>query len=89
MEDKDSLAWSRTNQTDAIPIPTSASEQVEAEEGSIVFKSESDRLYRFSSAEKKAFELTGTGDPISELAKASSTLVVENNQSQQKKKIHG
>ena len=85
IEDKDSLAWSRTNQTDAIPIPTSASEQVEAAEGSIVFKSESDRLYTFSSAEKKAFELTGTGDPISELAKASSTLVVENNQSQQKK----
>lgn len=85
MEDKDSLAKTQTNQTDAIPIPTSASEQVEAAEGSIVFKSESDTLYRFSSAEKKAFELTGTGDPIPELAKASSTpLVAENNQSQQK-----
>ena len=80
MEDKDSLVWSRTNQTDAIPIPTSASEQVEAEEGSIVFKSESDTLtYGISS------ELIETGDPIPELAKASSTLVVENNQSQQKK----
>ena len=80
IEDKDSLAWSRTNQTDAIPIPTSASEQVEAEEGSIVFKSESDTMsYGISS------ELIETGDPISELAKASSTLVVENNQSQQKK----
>ena len=80
IEDKDSLAWSRTNQTDAIPIPTSASEQVEAEEGSIVFKSESDTMrYGISS------ELIETGDPIPELAKASSTLVVENNQSQQKK----
>ena len=80
MEDKDSLAWSRTNQTDAIPIPTSASEQVEAEEGSIVFKSESDTMsYGISS------ELIETGDPIPELAKASSTpLVAENNQSQQK-----
>ncbi len=85
MEDKDSLAKTQTNRTDAIPIPTSASEQVEAAEGSIVFKSESDTLYRFSSAEKKAFELTGTGDPIPDLAKASSTpLVAENNQSQQK-----
>ncbi|MFL2913794.1 MAG: hypothetical protein ACJZ64_04055 [Opitutales bacterium] len=80
IEDKDSLAWSRTNQTDAIPIPTSASEQVEAEEGSIVFKSESDTLtYGISS------ELIETGDPIPELAKASSTLVAENNQNQQKK----
>jgi len=80
IEDKDSLAWSRTNQTDAIPIPTSASEQVEAEEGSIVFKSESDTVsYGISS------ELIETGDPIPELAKASSTLVAENNQSQQKK----
>ena len=80
IEDKDSLAWSRTNQTDAIPIPTSASEQVEAEEGSIVFKSESDTMsYGISS------QLIETGDPIPELAKASSTLVVENNQSQQKK----
>ena len=80
MEDKDSLVWSRTNQTDAIPIPTSASEQVEAEEGSIVFKSESDTLtYGISS------ELIETGDPIPELAKASSTLVAENNQNQQKK----
>ena len=85
MEDKDSLAKTQTNRTDAIPIPTSASEQVEAEEGSIVFKSESDTLYRFSSAEKKASELTGTGDPIPELAKASTTLVAENNQNQQKK----
>ena len=74
------MAWSRTNQTDAIPIPTSPSEQVEAEEGSIVFKSESDTMtYGISS------ELIETGDPIPELAKASSTLVVENNQSQQKK----
>lgn len=80
IEDKDSLAWSRTNQTDAIPISTSASEQVEAEEGSIVFKSESDTLtYGISS------ELIETGDPIPELAKASSTLVAENNQNQQKK----
>ena len=80
IEDKDSLAWSRTNQTDAIPIPTSASEQVEAEEGSIVFKSESDTMsYGISS------QLIETGDPIPELAKASSTLVEENNQSQQKK----
>ena len=80
IEDKDSLAWSRTNQTDAIPIPTSASEQVEAEEGSIVFKSESDTMsYGISS------ELIETGDPIPELAKASSTLVAENNQNQQKK----
>ena len=80
IEDKDSLAWSRTNQTDAIPIPTSASEQVETEEGSIVFKSESDTVsYGISS------ELIETGDPIPELAKASSTLVAENNQSQQKK----
>ena len=86
MEDKDSLAKTQTNRTDATPIPTSASEQVEAAEGSIVFKSESDTKYKFSSAEKKAFELTGTGDPISELAKASSTpLVAENNQNQQKK----
>ena len=90
MEAKKSLARSRTNQTDAIPIPTVASEQVDAAEGSIVFKSESDRLYRFSSAEKKAFELTGTGDPIPELAKASSIpLVAENNQSQQKQNGYG
>ena len=80
IEDKDSLAWSRTNQTDAIPIPTSASEQVEAEEGSIVFKSESNTISLGT-----ASELIETGDPIPELAKASSTLVVENNQSQQKK----
>ena len=80
IEDKDSLAWSRTNQTDAIPIPTSASEQVEAEEGSIVFKSESDTMsYGISS------QLIETGDPIPELAKASTTLVAENNQNQQKK----
>lgn len=80
MEDKDSLAKTQDNQTDAIPIPTSASEQVEAEEGSIVFKSESDTMsYGISS------ELIETGDPIPELAKASSTLVEENNQSQQKK----
>ena len=80
MEDKDSLAKTQTNQTDAIPIPTSASEQVEAEEGSIVFKSESDTMtYGISS------ELIETGDPIPELAKASSTLVAENNQNQQKK----
>ena len=80
MEDKDSLAKTQTNRTDAIPIPTSASEQVEAEEGSIVFKSESDTVsYGISS------ELIETGDPIPELAKASSTLVAENNQSQQKK----
>ena len=80
MEDKDSLAKTQDNQTDAIPIPTSASEQVEAEEGSIVFKSESDTMsYGISS------ELIETGDPIPELAKASSTLVVENNQNQQKK----
>ena len=80
MEDKDSLAKTQTNRTDAIPIPTSASEQVEAEEGSIVFKSESDTLtYGISS------ELIETGDPIPELAKASSTLVAENNQNQQKK----
>ena len=79
MEDKDSLAWSRTNQTDAIPIPTSASEQVEAEEGSIVFKSESDTMsYGISS------ELIETGGPMAELAKASTTLVAENNQNQQK-----
>mgnify|MGYP001379647698 FL=1 len=79
IEDKDSLAWSRTNQTDAIPIPTSASEQVEAEEGSIVFKSESDTMsYGISS------QLIETGDPIPELAKASTTLVAENNQNQQK-----
>ena len=80
MEDKDSLAKTQDNQTDAIPIPTSASEQVEAEEGSIVFKSESDTMsYGISS------ELIETGDPIPELAKASSTLVAENNQNQQKK----
>ena len=90
MEDKDSLAKTQTNQTDAIPIPTPASKQVEAAEGSIVFKSESDRLYRFSSAEIKASELTGTGDPIPELAKASSIpLVAENNQSQQKQNGYG
>ena len=80
MEDKDSLAKTQTNRTDAIPIPTSASEQVEAEEGSIVFKSESDTMsYGISS------ELIETGDPIPELAKASTTLVAENNQNQQKK----
>ena len=86
MEAKKSLARSRTNRTDAIPIPTTASEQVEAAEGSIVLKSESDRLYKeSSSSEKKAFELTETGDPIPELAKTSSIpLVEENNQSQQK-----
>ena len=79
MEDKDSLAKTQDNQTDAIPIPTSASEQVVAAEGSIVFKSESDTMsYGISS------QLIETGDPIPELAKASTTLVAENNQNQQK-----
>ena len=80
MEDKDSLAKTQTNRTDAIPIPTSASEQVEAAKESIVFKSESNTISLGT-----ASELIETGDPIPELAKASSTLVVENNQSQQKK----
>ena len=79
MEDKDSLARTQTNQTDAIPIPTSASEQVEAAaEGSIVFKSESDTISFGKSSEQIV-----TGDPIPELA--SPTLVAENKQSQQKK----
>jgi hypothetical protein len=80
MEDKDSLAKTQTNQTDAIPIPTSASEQVEAAEGSIVFKSESNTISLGT-----ASELIVTRGPMDELAKASSTLVAENNQSQQKK----
>jgi hypothetical protein len=79
MEDKDSLAKTQDNQTDAIPIPTSASEQVEAAaEGSIVFKSESDTISFGKSSEQIV-----TGDPIPELA--SPTLVAENKQSQQKK----
>ena len=80
MEDKDSLAKTQDNQTDAIPIPTSASKQVEAAEGSIVFKSESDTISLGT-----ASELIVTRGPMDELAKASSTLVEENNQSQQKK----
>ena len=80
MEDKDSLAKTQTNQTVAIPIPTSASEQVEAAEGSIVFKSESNTISLGT-----ASELIVTRGPMDELAKASSTLVAENNQSQQKK----
>lgn len=80
MEDKDSLAKTQTNQTDAIPIPTSASEQIEAAKGSIVFKSESNTISLGT-----ASELIVTRGPMDELAKASSTLVAENNQSQQKK----
>jgi hypothetical protein len=80
MEDKDSLARTQTNQTDAIPIPTPASKRIEAEEGSIVFKSESDTISFGTSS-----ELIVTGDPIPEMAKASSKLVAENKQSQQKK----
>ena len=80
MEDKDSLAKTQDNQTDAIPIPTSASEQVEGAEGSIVFKSESNTISLGT-----ASELIVTRGPMDELAKASSTLVAENNQSQQKK----
>jgi hypothetical protein len=82
MEDKDSLAKTQDNQTDAIPIPTSASEQVEAAaEGSIVFKSESNTISLGT-----ASELIVTRGPMDELAKASSTpLVAEKNQSQQKK----
>jgi hypothetical protein len=80
MEDKDSLARTQTNQTDAIPIPTPASKRIEAEEGSIVFKSESDTISFGTSS-----ELIVTGDPIPEMAKASSKPVAENKQSQQKK----
>jgi hypothetical protein len=81
MEDKDSLAKTQDNQTDAIPIPTSESEQVEAAEGSIVFKSESNTISLGT-----ASELIVTRGPMDELAKASSTpLVAENNQNQQKK----
>ena len=80
MEDKDSLAKTQDNQTDAIPIPTSASEQVEGAEGSIVFKSESNTISLGT-----ASELIVTRGPMDELAKASSTLVAENNQSQQEK----
>ena len=80
MEDKDSLAKTQDNQTDAIPIPTSASEQVEGAEGSIVFKSESNTISLGT-----ASELIVTRGPMDKLAKASSTpLVAENNQSQQK-----
>ena len=86
IEAKRSLARSRTNRTDAIPIPTPASEQIEAAEGSIVFKSESDMSYIGDSSADNASDLIGTGEPVSELAKASSTpLVAENNQSLHKK----
>ena len=80
MEDKDSLARTQTNQTDAIPIPTLASKRIEAEEGSIVFKSDSNTISSGTSS-----ELIVTGDPIPEMAKAGSKPVAEKKQSQQKK----